>query len=178
MDYSAHNKDYKSKDALTRASYQHQLPISWHLSDVTALIHAEINILIGYSSTGHVAVDSEVNSSRSVNKKAHVWQDATYPIDVPVDSASAITDLNGAIYHPRAKKDATYLEIDASSYSKFKLLDHVAESRFVIRNGDVTTSDKHDSTHGTIIFDATIGSMPFDGTISTTRSPPSTRCSS
>jgi hypothetical protein len=33
-DYPACNKDYKTKDALSRASNQHQLPISWHLRDV------------------------------------------------------------------------------------------------------------------------------------------------
>ena len=33
MDSTAHN-NYKSKDALARASNQHKLPISWHLRDV------------------------------------------------------------------------------------------------------------------------------------------------
>ena len=39
-DSPACNKDYKDKDAMSRASNEHQLPISWHLRDVTAMIHA------------------------------------------------------------------------------------------------------------------------------------------
>ena len=100
-----------------------------------------------------------------MNKKAHAWRDATYLIGPHADYASAITDLAGAMYHLPTKVDATSLEVDAMSYSRFKLLDHVAESRFEIRTGDVTTSDKHDSTHGKVIIDAIILSLPSVDTI-------------
>ena len=119
------------------------------------------DMLIACNVTGHVAVDTKVNTSRSVNKTADVWQHKTYLIGTIADSATGITDLAAAIHHLSTQVDATYLGTGLTSYSRFKPADGASESGFKIQTGDATTTAKIDSTHGSTFIGANTLSMPF-----------------
>ena len=94
------------------------------------LTYEAADMLIACSVTGHVAVDTKVNTSRSVNETADVCQHSTYIVGTVTDSAINVTDLAASIYHLSSQEDAAYIDTDGSSYSRFRPADVAIESRF------------------------------------------------